>query len=292
MGISGTVLFFTSLLLHKISHSLVAKTKDIPVEGITLFAFGGVSRTRMDAETPGDEFQIAVVGPLTSLALSGIFALVSYIGGNAGWDITITGVAAYLAWIDLVLAIFNLLPGFPLDGGRLFRSTVLRKETYQTKTLGERVQPAARPVGEGIYEIVRHGGHTNLVYVLELPEDLGEAQEDLGIKQEASYIITIKNPESSSPQGMGLPAEDKVDLPEHLQSRFQERRFAIADPPEFLDYPGVELILIGASADISEELEIELDPATETEDTAEILNDLRMRKSRHPIEPLFTGEWR
>ena len=55
MGVSGTVLFFTSLLLHEISHSLVAKTKDIPVEGITLFAFGGVSRTRMDAETPGDE---------------------------------------------------------------------------------------------------------------------------------------------------------------------------------------------------------------------------------------------
>ena len=167
----------------------------------------------------------------------------------------------------------------------------LRKDTYQTKTMGERVQPAARPVGEGIYEIVRHGGNTNLVYVLELPEDLGEAQEDLGIKEEASYIITIKNPESSSPQGMGLPAKDKVDLPEHLQSRFQKRRFAIADPPEFLDYPGVELILIGASADISEELGIELDSATETEDTAEILNDLRMRKSRHPIEPLFTGKW-
>lgn len=167
----------------------------------------------------------------------------------------------------------------------------LRKNTYQTKTMGERVQPAARPVGEGIYEIVRHGGNTNLVYVLELPEDLGEAQTDLGIKQEASYIITIKNPEASSPEGMGLPAEEKVDLPEHLQSRFQERRFVTAEPTEFLDYPGVELILIGASADISEELGIELDPASETEDTAEILNDLRMRKSRHPIKPLFTGEW-
>ena len=59
-----------------------------------------------------------------------------------------------------------------------------------------------------------------------------------------------------------------------------------------MDYPGVELILIGASADIEAELGIELNPASETEDTAEILNDLRMRKSRHPIEPLFTGEWR
>lgn len=168
----------------------------------------------------------------------------------------------------------------------------LRKSTYSTKTMGERVQPAARPVGEGIYEIVRHGGHTNLIYVLELPEDLGEAQLDLGIKPEASYIITIKNPETSSPKGMGLPSEEKADLPKHLQDRFEQRRFVDADPPEFLDYPGVELILIGASADIEQELGIKLDPATETEDTAEILNDLRMRKSRHPIEPLFTGEWR
>ncbi|MEO1671140.1 MAG: hypothetical protein AAFR77_10215 [Cyanobacteria bacterium J06631_2] len=168
----------------------------------------------------------------------------------------------------------------------------LRKDTYQTRTMGERFQPAARPVGEGIYEIVRHGGNTNLVYVLELPEELGEAQKDLGIKEEASYIITIKNPEASSPEGMGLTAEDKVNLPEYLQSRFQKRRFVPAEPTEFLDYPGVELILIGASANISEELGIELDPASETEDTAEILNDLRMRKSRHPIEPLFTGEWR
>ena len=168
----------------------------------------------------------------------------------------------------------------------------LRKETYQTKTLGERVQPAARPVGEGIYEIVRHRGHTNLIYALELPEDLGEAQKSLGIKEEASYIITIKNPQGSSPQGTGLPAEEKADLPEHLQNLFEERRFVPADPPEFLDYPGTELILIGASGDVEEELGIELDPATETEDTAEILNDLRMRKSRHPIEPLFTGEWK
>ena len=168
----------------------------------------------------------------------------------------------------------------------------LRAETYSTKTLGERFQPAARPVGEGIYEIVKHGGNTNFIYVLELPEDLGEAQQALGIKTEASYIITIKNPESSSPQGMGLPAEEKADLPKDLQNKFKQRRFVPAEPPEFLDYPGVELILIGASADIEEELGIELNPATETEDTAEILNDLRMRKSRHPIEPLFSGEWR
>ena len=89
----------------------------------------------MDAETPGDEFQIAGVGPLTSLGLAGLFGLISYIGQGAGWSVAVTGVAAYLAWINIVLAVFNLLPGFPLDGGRLFRATLwkftnnLRKAT-------------------------------------------------------------------------------------------------------------------------------------------------------------------
>ncbi|HHP7230385.1 MAG TPA: site-2 protease family protein [Xenococcaceae cyanobacterium] len=124
MGIVGTLLFFASIITHELAHSLVAKTKGIPVEGITLFVFGGISRTRMDAETPGDEFQIAGVGPLVSLILAGIFALIWWLGRSAGWTVAITGVARYLASINLLLAIFNLLPGFPLDGGRLFRSVI------------------------------------------------------------------------------------------------------------------------------------------------------------------------
>jgi len=124
MGVTGTLLFFASLLLHELSHSFVAKSKGIPVEGITLFAFGGVSHTRMEAETPGDEFQIAGVGPLTSLGLAGLFGLLASVGQNAGWSVAVTGVAAYLSGINVLLAIFNLLPGFPLDGGRLFRATV------------------------------------------------------------------------------------------------------------------------------------------------------------------------
>lgn len=144
MGITGTILFFVSLVLHELSHSLVARTKGISVEGITLFAFGGVSRTRMDAETPGDEFQIAGIGPLTSLGLAGLFGLISYIGQGAGWSVVVTGVAAYLAWINIVLAVFNLLPGFPLDGGRLFRATLWKftnnlKKSTRIASIGGRL---------------------------------------------------------------------------------------------------------------------------------------------------------
>jgi Zn-dependent protease len=124
MGVVGILLFFASLLAHELSHSVVAKAKGIPVEGITLFIFGGMSRTRMEAESPGDEFQIAGIGPLVSLILAALFGLV-WLGGNtAGWSEAVTGVVAYLASINLLLAIFNLLPGFPLDGGRLFRSII------------------------------------------------------------------------------------------------------------------------------------------------------------------------
>ncbi|MBX6364895.1 MAG: site-2 protease family protein [Gemmatimonadetes bacterium] len=124
MGAAGTVLFFMSLLGHELSHSLVARGKGIPVEGITLFIFGGMARTRMEAESPGDEFVIAGVGPLTSVALGGLFALLAWAGAQAQVSVAWTGVAAYLAEINIALAVFNLLPGFPLDGGRLFRSAL------------------------------------------------------------------------------------------------------------------------------------------------------------------------
>lgn len=143
MGIAATLLFFLSLLAHELSHSLVARTKGIPVEGITLFIFGGVARTRLDAESPGDEFQIAGIGPLTSLVIAVLFGLLGWLGKQVGWSIAVTGVFDYLAYANLVIAIFNLLPGFPLDGGRVFRSIVwkftgsLRKATRIASTGGQ-----------------------------------------------------------------------------------------------------------------------------------------------------------
>ncbi len=126
MGTAGALLFFVSLIAHELSHSLVARTKGIPVEGITLFIFGGMARTRMDADSPADEFQIAGIGPLTSLLLAALFYAIHWIGAAAGWSPAITGVASYLALWNVLLAVFNLLPGFPLDGGRVFRSIVWR----------------------------------------------------------------------------------------------------------------------------------------------------------------------
>jgi CBS domain-containing protein len=85
-----------------------------------------MAHTRMEFENPGDEFRITVVGPISSFLIAVLFALIAWIGSRAGWGIAVVGVARYLSYINFALAIFNLLPGFPLDGGRLFRAAVWR----------------------------------------------------------------------------------------------------------------------------------------------------------------------
>jgi len=133
MGVAGTLLFFASLLAHELAHSVVARRRGIPVDGITLFVFGGIAHARMEAERPGDEFVIAGVGPLSSLLIAGFFGAAGAVGRWAGLSPAITGVATYLASINVVLAVFNLMPGFPLDGGRLFRAAVWKVTGDVTK---------------------------------------------------------------------------------------------------------------------------------------------------------------
>ena len=133
MGLGGAILFFVSLLLHELSHAVVARAKGIPVDGITLFIFGGMAHTRTEAETPGDEFQIAAVGPLASFLIAVGLAAFVWLGADAGVSFPILVVAQYLALLNLVLAVFNLLPGFPLDGGRLLRAIVWKVTGSVTK---------------------------------------------------------------------------------------------------------------------------------------------------------------
>jgi Zn-dependent protease/CBS domain-containing protein len=124
MGVVSTVLFFVSLLIHEISHSLVARRRGVPIEGITLFVFGGVSKTRSEAKSPGDEFAIAIVGPLASIVLGVIFWVIGSIGIAGQWGLPVIGSARYLGALNFALGIFNMIPGFPLDGGRVLRSII------------------------------------------------------------------------------------------------------------------------------------------------------------------------
>lgn len=122
MGIAGAIGLFLSIVLHELSHSLVARKFGLPMKGITLFIFGGVAE--MSDEPPGAwaEFMMAVVGPISSIIIGAVCYGIYTAGVQAGLPQTVNGVLAYLAYINFILAAFNLLPAFPLDGGRILRS--------------------------------------------------------------------------------------------------------------------------------------------------------------------------
>ena len=120
-GIFATLFFFGSLVIHELAHSLVAIRSGIEIKEITLFIFGGVSRITEEPKDPVTELKIAVVGPLASFALALVFWLIMILFAKFQL-VLLTGIFYYLAWINLALGIFNLIPGFPLDGGRLFRA--------------------------------------------------------------------------------------------------------------------------------------------------------------------------
>ena len=167
----------------------------------------------------------------------------------------------------------------------------LRRETYQTKTMGDRTQPAARPVGEGVYKIVLTDNQTRLVYALELPKEIGPAQQTFNISETGNYVISVKNPTKPTPKGAGFQsAERKADFSKHLQDNFRDRLFAPASPVDFLDYVGAELILISTYSESAEDVGASLNPKEEDASTAEVINNLKMRKSRHPLDPLLKGK--
>ena len=163
--------------------------------------------------------------------------------------------------------------------------------TYQTETTGERHLPEARPAGEGVYALVRHGRDSVLMYALELPEELGEVQEAFGIERQGRFVVSVKNPGVESPQGLGLEPEQQGHLPEDLQNLFGSRRWHPADPPALLDHEGIELILIGGRIEADADLGIELEPQPEDEAQAEVFRDLHLDRSERVMRPLFEGKW-
>ncbi len=123
MGMITAVMLFVSVLIHELGHSVVAKRFGLSVPRITLFVFGGVSEIAAEPPSAAAEFWIAVIGPVMSLILAAFFWEIEPL---VAWSQPLFGLAAYLALLNLILAVFNLIPGFPLDGGRVFRAIVWR----------------------------------------------------------------------------------------------------------------------------------------------------------------------
>jgi len=122
MGIVGALGLFASIVFHEVSHSLVARKFGIPMKGITLFIFGGVSEMGEEPPNAKAEFSMAIMGPLSSIFLCLVFYGIYHQGLGSGWAAPVNGIFHYLGWLNALLAGFNLLPAFPLDGGRVLRA--------------------------------------------------------------------------------------------------------------------------------------------------------------------------
>lgn len=160
----SSVLFFLSILLHELSHAFVAQNYGMNVPSITLFVFGGVSNLEGEMQSARQEFRVAIAGPLMSWALAVLFiAAALVIPGD------IATIAAYLGFVNFVLGLFNLLPGFPLDGGRVFRSIVwsrtgdLTRATKAASRLGNLI--AWTLIALGVFVVLATGSLTGLWYV-------------------------------------------------------------------------------------------------------------------------------
>ena len=124
MGAAGAVGLFFSIVFHELSHSLVARRHGVVMRGITLFVFGGVAEMTDEPPSARAEFRVAVAGPIASIVIASVCFAVAHAGSKIGWPDPFVGVFKYFALINGVLVLFNLIPAFPLDGGRVLRSAL------------------------------------------------------------------------------------------------------------------------------------------------------------------------
>ena len=122
MGLAGTIALFLSIVLHEFAHAMVARRFGIPIKGITLFIFGGVAEMHEEPKSPRTELLMAAAGPAASLLISAVFLALAYGGVWLGWSAQVVSVFQYLFWVNALLVAFNLVPAFPMDGGRILRA--------------------------------------------------------------------------------------------------------------------------------------------------------------------------
>jgi len=159
MGVIGAIFFFVSILFHEFCHSLVARRFGLPMRGITLFIFGGVAEMDNEPPSPKVEFFMAIAGPISSIILGTVFYGVAWLMKESAATIAVEGVLTYLAAINWILAAFNLLPAFPLDGGRILRAALWQRK----KSLRKATRIASR-IGSGFGIVMMLIGVVNFLY--------------------------------------------------------------------------------------------------------------------------------
>ena len=204
-----TIVLFASVLLHELAHSWMARSKGIEVRGITLFLFGGVTQADLDTEDASDELVIAAVGPLTSLAIAAVL-----------WGVAVatSGFTAYaagqLGWINLTLAVFNLVPGFPLDGGRILRASIWRARgdiVAATRIAARSGQIVGYLlIGSGLFELFAYGALIGGLWLAAIGWFLAQSAQ-------ASFLhLRVRRMLEHVPAWRFLGAQDVVEVPADL----------------------------------------------------------------------------
>lgn len=215
VAVAAALLFFTSLILHELGHALVAQRSGIEITGIDLWFFGGIAKMSRDTNSPGEEFRVSAAGPAVTLAIVAICAAIGVlIDGNTFFDLSVfnttsgrespaLALLAWLATINAFLFVFNLIPGFPLDGGRIFRALVWRvtgQKAKATRWAGRAGQVVAYAMGGfGLYLIFR-GSMANGLWLGVLAIFLGQAargavvQSDIDERLEGVTVGDVMDP--------------------------------------------------------------------------------------------------
>jgi Zn-dependent protease/predicted transcriptional regulator len=159
IGIASAIILFVSILVHELSHSYVAKKNGLPIARITLFFFGGVSEMTEEPKDPGLEVRMAAAGPLMSFLIAGVLAVLWYLGESTKASVPVIATLGYAALINAILGAFNLVPAFPLDGGRVFRGSIWKRSGNMigaTRT--------ATRVSEGFSLLMMFGGFVLIIF--------------------------------------------------------------------------------------------------------------------------------
>jgi hypothetical protein len=181
---------------------------------------------------------------------------------------------------------------------------------YDSKKLGEdltseefRKGDVARPVGEGKYAIIEHQNHTELAFILEMPQEIGEAQKELGIQKEATYIITVINPNKPVPEGYSTAEAERPKYPKDIENylnNIQDKFISLSQNLNLINYQNAQVVLIGARAGkdiIKQEIGLDIETEDEREDkenislSADIFTKLKIRKEQVPIKPIIEGKF-
>ena len=230
-GVIASILLFVSVLLHELAHSFVAQARGLPVRSITLFIFGGVSNIMREAENPRTEFAMAVVGPLSSLVIAGVFYGLFLVVPNK-LD-PLAALLSYLALINAFLAVFNLIPGFPLDGGRVLRSIIwgatgnLVKATNIAATVGRLFGWGL--IGVGLFQILRGNflGGLWIAFIGWFLSNAADSSRQGTTVQEYLKGFKVKDVMTPNPQTIS-PGATVLEVVQGIFSQYHRRAVPVA----------------------------------------------------------------